>query len=86
MASIDSGGRVICATDFGGVNDTTGIAVAVDRDGSTYNVGNFRGTINVGTDTLVNDGVQDIFLIKLNGSTCAPEFARRYGGREGKLN
>lgn len=39
MASIDPAGHVLCATNFGGVNATAGIAVAADRDGSTYNVG-----------------------------------------------
>jgi hypothetical protein len=79
-----SDGACAWAVQAGGTNDDTGAGIAVDGSGNALVTGNFYGTANFGTSSLVatgnNNYTSDVFVAKLGGSdgTCA--WAVRAGG------
>lgn len=67
LAKFDSEGDHIWSKRFGGVSRDTGHAVAVDpTTGAVVIVGLFRGTINFGGVDINSNGLDDIFVAKLD--------------------
>ena len=54
------------ASEAGGSEDDWGIAIARDDSGYIYTTGYFRSTAYFGSDTLVSNGDDDIFVAKMN--------------------
>ena len=62
-------GNVRWAQRYGGINPDIGYAVTTDSAGSVYLAGNFgNDTMSFGATTLVNTGVQSVFLTKFDTS------------------
>jgi hypothetical protein len=70
IAMFDAGGAAVWASRYGSAADDRSSGVAFDKAGNVYFTGEFRGTIDFGTDTaLQNDEAvsknDDIFFAKL---------------------
>ncbi len=60
-------GEIIWAKSFGGQSYEWVADMAVDANGDLYMTGQFRSdTFSIGQTTLINNGVADIFLFKVN--------------------
>jgi|GEM_PF-961717 len=59
-------GAFAWVVSFGGTQDSSAKAVAADAAGNIYVGGNYRGTIQFGTNTLTSAGSSDAFLAKLD--------------------
>lgn len=65
----------------GGTGHDRAWGMAALADGGAVIVGSFVGSITIGSDTLVSDGNEDIFLARYDGDGI-PVWARRAGGSE----
>ncbi|MBW2524773.1 MAG: hypothetical protein JRI23_11385 [Deltaproteobacteria bacterium] len=62
-------GELLWGVRFGDDGNDRGVSVAVDPSGSVVQVGHFRGSITLGTETLVNSGTgftDDVLVAKLS--------------------
>jgi hypothetical protein len=91
-ALADRGGNDVCIARFsaagahvwskrhGGTGDDRGLAIALDADGDVYVTGTFT---SVGGDfggmALSSAGLEDVFVVKLDGDDGALRWAKRYG-------
>jgi hypothetical protein len=70
---------------FGGTDDDSGNAIAVDSIGNVYTTGTFIGTVDfdpgAGTANLVSAGSSDVFISKLDSSGNYV-WAKRFGGTD----
>jgi hypothetical protein len=64
-AKLDASGEHLWSKGFGNGNDQVGVSVAMDGHGNTLLAGNFSGTVNIGSASLVCDGGYDVVLAKL---------------------
>lgn len=55
------------------------LGIATGSDGQVFAIGQFEGTMNVGTDRLVSAGAGDAFVVAADVMTGAPHWARAYG-------
>ena len=61
----DANGNALWAKSAGGPSDDGGFSVAVDASGNDYLTGYFDSpTITFGSDTLLNAGSENMFLVK----------------------
>jgi hypothetical protein len=60
----DASGNVVWAKRGGGASGAVGNAAATDVFGNTYVTGNFSGSAEFGTNTLMDAGNGDMFLVK----------------------
>ena len=80
VVTFDPTGRAMWAHQIASADaDGDYTSLATDRDGSVYVAANFEGTTAVGSHTLTNRGMVDIFLAKLDG-TGAVSWVRQMGG------
>ena len=80
VVKYDSVGSVLWSRSAGGSNDDIGISVATDGSGNIYLTGHFfSSSITFGTTSLINDGNNDIFVVKYNSAGNA-FWAKRAGG------
>lgn len=72
ISKLDISGNLIWARSFGSNADDAGYAVATDAAGNVYVSGYFQGTIDFdpssGTFLLTSNGIEDIFVLKLDAS------------------
>jgi hypothetical protein len=68
-ARIDAAGKVSWATSFGGTNNERGTDVAVDASGAVYVIGNFFGTMSLGTASVTSMGKSEMYVAKLDSAS-----------------
>jgi hypothetical protein len=73
-------GSLLWATQFGGAGGEFSGKVLYDGFGGVWVTGQFSGSMNVGSFTLVSAGGNDVFIVKLDASNGAVLFAERAGG------
>lgn len=67
IAKYDASGNVVWAHSIGGAGTDKGNSIATDANGSSYVTGYFNSTsLTFGSDTLINKGSDDIFIVKYN--------------------
>ena len=66
VAQYDAGGQFNWAKSVGGSDDVKGEVVVSDDSGNLYLTGNFKGDCIFLSDTLINQGDKDGFLLKLD--------------------
>jgi hypothetical protein len=65
VVRLDEAGAVLSARSFGGPNDQTAAAVAIDGIGRVVVAGDFEDTMTFGGASLVSAGKSDVFLVRL---------------------
>jgi len=68
VAKLDSSGNWLWANNAGGTSDECGNGIAVDDSGNSYVTGYFYDSATFSSTTLINNGVYDIFIAKLDSS------------------
>ncbi|HKR06493.1 MAG TPA: T9SS type A sorting domain-containing protein [Bacteroidia bacterium] len=69
LAKYDSAGNVLWAKNMGGNGSDNGEDVAIDANGNVYVTGAFHSPLVIfGSDTLINNGQEDIFVAKFDSS------------------
>ncbi|MEY3442037.1 MAG: hypothetical protein RLZZ519_318 [Bacteroidota bacterium] len=68
ITKVDTAGNVLFAKQFPGAGDCEIIRLKVSDDGDCYFIGNFSGTITVGTQNLTSNDTLDIFYGKMDAS------------------
>lgn len=68
LVRTDAAGAYLWAIRFGGNNDEKPTAVSGDGAGNTYITGTFSGSMQVGSFTLLSNGLQDLFLVKIDAA------------------
>jgi hypothetical protein len=56
------------------------VGIVADSNGDVYVTGFYSASLTLGSTTLTNRGGQDVFIVKLDGSTGSPVWARSLGG------
>jgi Beta-propeller repeat len=74
-------GKALWLSDFGGNKGSIGGQVlAIDSEDNLLVAGAFTGTIQIGNNTLVSAGKQDIAVAKLSAKTGVLTWVHQYGG------
>ena len=68
IAKYDKDGNLIWANQGGGTEPDWGWGVVSDNYGYSYYTGTFSGTANFGNHTLISQGLNDVFIAKLDPS------------------
>lgn len=69
IVKYDSNGNVIWAKNAGGSSDDYGYGIHADQNSNIYVTGYFRSsTIIFGSDTLINTGTANLFIVKYDSS------------------
>lgn len=68
VARLDSAGNWIWAVSATGSGACYASSIDCDSVGNIYVTGNFRNQVNFGNHSLVSEGMQDVFVAKLDGS------------------
>jgi hypothetical protein len=79
VAKLTSSGAHLWSQRFGGPYDDAGRAIACDPAGNVLVAGGFNGSMSIGGNMLTSAGVEDAFLAKLDGSSGAPVWSKRFG-------
>ena len=66
VAKIDTNGNWQWAVNAGGISSDSGYAIAVDSNGNSFVTGYYRDNANFGPYILTSNGVQDIFIAKID--------------------
>ena len=79
ISKLDSSGNFVWATAFGGTSADVGLGIALYSSGNVYTTGWFKGTVDFGVFNLVSNGIDDVYISKLdsNGNFV---WARNMGG------
>ena len=91
VTKLDASGTVLWSKNFGGVNLDVGQGISVDVSGNVYVTGYFQDNRPLGSTTpnpnvlfsstpLQNQGVTDIFALKLNSTDGTVSWAKSFGG------
>ncbi len=80
VAKLNSSGSVLWVTNFGSTGNDLAEGIAVDINGDVVVSGSFQGTVNFGITNFVSNGLSDLVLLKINGSTGAMMWAKNIGG------
>ena len=86
LAKYDTNGNVLWAKSAGGTNFDYSYSVSADISGNAFIVGGFNSpTIIFGSTTLINAGIDDVFLAKYdpNGNVIWAKSAGGSGGEQG---
>jgi hypothetical protein len=78
VASYDAEGALRYKIVFAETIGPFGIGAAVGPNGDVAVTGGFPGTLKLGDDTLVSEGIDDVFVLSLDPDG-KPRFARRFG-------
>ena len=73
-------GDVLWARQIGSSEFDQGKGIAIDSGHNLIAVGSFRQTINLGSE-LTSQGEDDVYVVKLDGSTGDVIWAKRVGGQ-----
>jgi hypothetical protein len=76
IVKYDSSGNVIWAKSAGETgfsiadnnSNNVGYGISIDASSNVYVTGSFTDTVVFGTDTLINDGIYNFFIVKYNSS------------------
>ncbi|MEO7329315.1 MAG: hypothetical protein ABI193_12095 [Minicystis sp.] len=68
VVKIDPGGSLVWAKRFGDGLDQEGTQAVADASGNVFITGNFNGSLNFGSGSMVSAGSGDIFLAKLDSA------------------
>jgi hypothetical protein len=80
IAKYDTSGNVLWAIRAGGTLADEGKKIITDATGNVYIIGDFASSsLNIGTTTLTNEGLSDIFIMKYD-DTGNPLWAKSVGG------
>lgn len=79
VAKLDNNGNVIWAIRTGGTFDDSNQSITIDKYGSLYVAGCFKGTSSFGPYFLNSSGGYDSFVAKIN-STGVVLWAKKFGG------
>jgi large repetitive protein len=75
VEKLDVNGNFVWAKNMGGTGSDEGYSITVDASGNVYTMGRFEGTVDFdpgsGTFSLTSAGSADIFVQKLEGSSCS---------------
>ncbi len=89
ILKLDTYGNFIWAKTFGGSNLDRGNSISVDLSGNIYTTGHFWFTVDfdpgVGTYNLTSNGLEDVFILKLDSSGNFL-WAKKFGGTSSDLN
>ena len=66
IAKLDPQGNWLWAVKAGGTGDDEGSGICVDASGKVYVTGYFTDSASFGAGTLIGNGAEDIFFVKLN--------------------
>jgi chitodextrinase len=80
VEKVSSNGAVLWSKRLGGSNSDIPQAVTVDFNGDVIVIGYFSGTTNLGGANLTSAGSNDVFIVKLSGSTGSHLWSKRFGG------
>jgi hypothetical protein len=81
VAKYHSNGNLLWARSEGDIFDDTGISVTTDGTGHAFVTGHFHSpSIILGTDTLYNSGIGDLFVSGYNGTTGNIMWTEKTGG------
>ena len=91
VTKLDTSGTVRWSKNFGGVNLDVGQGISVDASGNVYVTGYFQDNRPLGSSTanpnvlfgstmLQNQGISDIFALKLSGTDGSVSWAKSFGG------
>jgi len=75
-------GEALWVNQLGGGGFASSRAIASDANGDIIVVGDFTGTVQIGTETLTSNAVADAFVVKLSRSTGSVIWAKHFGGTE----
>lgn len=73
-------GATLWAKQFGTSGRDVGHGIAVDSGDNILAVGEFTGTLTIGTTTLTSAGGADIYVAKLSSTDGSVVWAKRFGG------
>jgi len=83
IQKLDPSGNLLWATSFGGPDNDLGLSLTTDATGNIYTTGTFENTVDfdpgTGTTNLTSNGMQDVFIQKLDASGNLI-FAKSFGG------
>ncbi|MBL4585995.1 MAG: SBBP repeat-containing protein [Flavobacteriales bacterium] len=68
VCKIDPAGYFLWATRMGGTDSDRALSIRTDAEGNSYITGYFYGTATFGSQTLTSNGVQDVFVAKLDNA------------------
>ncbi|MBL7149500.1 MAG: SBBP repeat-containing protein [Candidatus Cloacimonetes bacterium] len=66
IAKMDTNGNWMWATQAGGTQQDFGLGITLDNAGNIYVTGSFTYPATFGSTTLVSNGIEDIFIAKLD--------------------
>lgn len=86
VSKLDASGHFVWAKRLGGTNNEVGNSITLDGSGNIYTTGYFRGTADFnpgsGTFNLTTNGIEDVFISKLDASGNF-SWALKFGGTSG---
>lgn len=91
VTKLDASGTLLWSKNFGGVNLGVGQGISVDASGNVYVTGHFQDNrplgspspnpnVLFGNTTFQNQGISDIFALKLSGTDGSVSWAKSFGG------
>jgi hypothetical protein len=80
IAKFDNDGNHIWSRVFGDLDPDRAERMAIDSQGNVLLTGTFTGQVDYGSGLFTSAGMRDAFVLKLDGSTGAHEFALQIGG------
>jgi len=83
VAKYSATGGHLWSKKFGSSGDDVGYGLAVDTAGDVVLSGKFQNSVNFGGTTLTSAGGDDIFLVKLSGSTGGHVWSKKFGSTSG---
>ncbi len=86
VAKYSATGQHLWSKKFGSTGDEVGYGLAVDSLGDVVLSGKFQNSVNFGGTALTSAGGDDIFLVKLSGSTGGHVWSKRFGSTSGDIS
>jgi hypothetical protein len=80
IVKYDANGNVVWATSIGGSQSDWAGGIVYDGLGSVWVTGQFSGTLNAGTHSILTNGNEDAYLVKIDAATGTPLHASNGGG------
>ena len=80
IVKYDANGNVLWATSIGGTQSDWAGEIVYDGVGNVWVTGQFSGTMNAGTQSILTNGNEDAYLVKIDAATGTPLYASNGGG------